>query len=131
MNPLIRFALDHPEQAPLYHLKRISLEVGEDEEQPIFRRRQGAVFVHGKPARGPRLPIHPPRRHTGVERGLEGRDQLLKLVEGQAGKIQGGVSNVDIDGNNALQIKGYRSRHLHVCSTTRQVFQLLDVPVPE
>ena len=33
-------------------------------------------------------------------------------------KSQGGVSNVDIDGNNALQIKGYRSRHLHVCYTT-------------
>jgi hypothetical protein len=30
----------------------------------------------------------------------------------------GGVSNVDIDRNNALQIKGYRSRHLHVCYTT-------------
>jgi len=88
MNPLIRFALDHPEQVPLYHLKRISLEVGEDEEQPIFRRRQGAVFVHAKPASGPRLPIHPPRRHTRVERRLEGRDQLLKLVEGQAGEIQ-------------------------------------------
>jgi len=88
MNPLIRFALDHPEQVPLYYLKRISLEVGEDEEQPIFRRRQGAVFVHAKPASGPRLPIHPPRRHTRVERGLEGRDQLLKLVEGQAGEIQ-------------------------------------------
>jgi len=33
--------------------------------------------------------------------------------------IIGGVSNVDIDGNNALQIKGYRSRHLHVCYTTQ------------
>jgi hypothetical protein len=88
MNPLIRFALDHPEQAPLYHLKRIRFEVGEDEEQPIFRRRQGAVLVHGKPASGPRLPIHPPRRHPGLERSLEGRDQLLKLVERQAGEIQ-------------------------------------------
>jgi hypothetical protein len=34
----------------------------------------------------------------------------------------GGVSNVAIDGNNALQIKGYRSRHLHVCSTTRGIY---------
>jgi len=88
VNPLIRFALDHPEQAPLDHLKRIGLEVSEQEEQPIFRRRQGAVLVDGKPARGPRLPIHPPRRHPGLERGLEGRDQLLKLVEGHAGEIQ-------------------------------------------
>jgi hypothetical protein len=88
VNPLIRFALDHPEQAPLDHLKRIGLQVGEDEEQPIFRRRQGAVLVDGKLARGPRLPIHPPRRHPGLERGLEGGDQVLKLVEGQAGEIQ-------------------------------------------
>src|SRR5262245_3846387 len=49
---------------------------------------EGAVVVDSKPARGPRFPIHPPRRHPGVERGLEGRDQLLKLVERQAGEIQ-------------------------------------------
>jgi hypothetical protein len=41
-----------------------------------------------KPARGPRFPIHPPGRHPGVERGLERRDQLLKLIERQAGHIQ-------------------------------------------
>ena len=34
----------------------------------------------------------------------------------------GGVSNVNIDGNNALQIKGYRSRHLHVCYPTRGLY---------
>src|SRR5262249_18324768 len=45
-------------------------------------------LVHGKPAHGPRLPIHPPRRHPGVERRLERRDQLLKLVERQAREIQ-------------------------------------------
>ena len=88
MNPLMRFALAHAEQAPLYHLQRIGLEVGEDEEQPIFRRRQRAVLVHAKLASGPRLPVHPPCRHTGLERGLEGRDQLLKLVEGHAGHIE-------------------------------------------
>jgi len=88
VNPLIGFALDHAEQTPLDHLERIGLEIGEEEEQPLFRRRQGAVVVHAKAASGPRLPIHPPRRHPGVERGLEGRDQLLKLVEGQAGEIQ-------------------------------------------
>src|SRR6266849_655534 len=47
-----------------------------------------ATNSHGKPASGPRLPIHPPRRHPGLERGLEGRDQLLKLVEGHTGEIQ-------------------------------------------
>jgi len=88
MNPLIRFALDHTKQAALYYLERIRFEVDQNEEQPIFRRRQGAVLVDGKPTRGPRLAIHPPRRHPGVERGLEGRDELLKLIEGQAGEIQ-------------------------------------------
>jgi hypothetical protein len=34
------------------------------------------------------LPIHPPRRHPGVERGLEGRDELLKLVKRDAREIQ-------------------------------------------
>ncbi len=88
MNPLIGFPLHHPEQAPLHHLERVGLQVGEDEEQPIFWRRQGAVLVHGKPTSGPRLPIHPPRRHPGVERGLEGRDQLLKLVKRYTREIQ-------------------------------------------
>jgi hypothetical protein len=85
---LIRFALNHPEQAPLHDLERIRFQGDQDEQEPIFRRRQGAVLVHGKPARGPRLPIHSPRRHTGVERGLEGWAQLLKLIEGYAGAIQ-------------------------------------------
>jgi len=88
VDPLIGFALDHPEQAPVHHLKRIGLEVGENEEEPIFRRRQRAVFVDGKPASGPRLPIHAPRLHPGLVCGLEGRDQLLKLLERHAGQIQ-------------------------------------------
>jgi hypothetical protein len=88
MDPLIGFALDHPEQAPVHHLEWIGFEVGQDEQEPVFRCQEGAVFVDGKPARGPRFPIHPPGRHPGVERGLEGRDQLLKLVERQAGEIQ-------------------------------------------
>jgi hypothetical protein len=88
VDPLIGFALDHPEQAPVHHLEGVGLQVGENKQEPIFWRRQGAVLVHGKPARGPRLPIHAPRRHPGLERGLEGRNQLLKLVEGHAGEIQ-------------------------------------------
>jgi len=43
---------------------------------------------NGKPTSGPRLPIHPPRRHTGLERDLEKRDQLLKLVERHTREIQ-------------------------------------------
>ena len=88
MNPLIGFPLHHAEQAPVDHLESISFQVGKDEKQPIFRRRQRAVFVHAKPARGPRLPIHPPCRHLGVERRLEGWDQLLKLVQRHAREIQ-------------------------------------------
>jgi hypothetical protein len=88
MNPLIGFALAHAEQAPLHYLERIGFEVGEDEEQAIFRRRERTVFVHREPAGGPRFPIEAPRREMRAERRLEGRDQLLKLVERQAGEIQ-------------------------------------------
>jgi hypothetical protein len=88
VNPLIRFTLHHPEQASLHDLERIRFQVDQDEQEPIFRRRQGAVFVHAKLTSGPRLPIHAPRREMCVERGLEGRDQLLKLIEGQTGEIQ-------------------------------------------
>ena len=44
--------------------------------------RERAVVVHGKPTSGPGFPIHPPRRHMALERGLKGRDKLLKLVQG-------------------------------------------------
>jgi hypothetical protein len=88
VDPLIGFALAHAKQPPLHHLERVSLEVGEQEEQPIFRRRQGAVLVYRKPAGGPGFPIEAPRGHMRLERRLEGRNQLLKLVEGQAGQIQ-------------------------------------------
>jgi hypothetical protein len=88
VNPSIGFALHHPEQAPLHDLERLRFQGDQDKQEPIFRCRQGAVLVDGKPARGPRLPIHAPRRHPGVERRLEGWDQLLKLVERQAREIQ-------------------------------------------
>jgi len=88
VDPLIRFALAHAEQASLHHLEAVCLQVGEDEEQAIFRSREGAVLVYAKAAGGPGFPIEAPRRHMGLEGGLEGRDQLLKLVEGQTGEIQ-------------------------------------------
>src|SRR5262249_43076019 len=47
-----------------------------------------SVFVYGKPTSSPGFPIHPPRRHMALERSLEGRDQLLKLVKRQAREIQ-------------------------------------------
>ena len=46
MNPLIGFALPHAEQAPLYHLEDIGLQIGENEEQPILGCQQGTVLGH-------------------------------------------------------------------------------------
>jgi hypothetical protein len=86
--PLLGLALAHADQAPMHHLQRRGLEVGEQAEEPIVRRRQGAVLVHGKPARGPRLSLHAPRRHPSLEGSCEGWDQLRKLVERHAGQIQ-------------------------------------------
>jgi hypothetical protein len=88
VNPLIGFPLHHTEQAPLDDLERIGFEGDQDEQEPIFRRRQGAVFIHDKPTSSPRLPIHPPHGHPGVERGLEGWDELLKLVKRHAREIE-------------------------------------------
>jgi hypothetical protein len=88
VNPLIRFALNHPEQAPLHDLERIRFQGDQDEQEPIFWCREGAVLLDGKPTSGPWFPIHLPRRHMGLERILEGRDQLRKLVESYAGAIE-------------------------------------------
>src|SRR5262245_57041296 len=46
------------------------------------------ILVHAETAGCPRLPIEAPRRHVGMECGLEGWDQLLKLVERQAREVQ-------------------------------------------
>ena len=82
------FTLPHTEEASLHHLKRVSLQVGEEEEQPIFRRRQGTILVHTKPACDPRFPVEAPLAHMRVERRLKRRDKELKLVGRQAGQIQ-------------------------------------------
>jgi hypothetical protein len=81
-------ALDHAAEAPVHHLECVGFEGDQDEQEPVFWCWEGAIFVDGKPARGPRFPIHSPYRHTGLKRGLEGRDELLKLIERQAGEIQ-------------------------------------------
>jgi hypothetical protein len=88
MNPLIRFALPHAEQASLDDLERIRFQVGQNKQQPVFGCPQGAVLIDGKSACDARFPIEAPHRHPGLERCLKGRDQLLKLVESQAGEIQ-------------------------------------------
>jgi hypothetical protein len=87
VDPLIGFTLAHAEQASLDDLEAVRLQVGEEEEQPVFWRRQGAVLVHAKLAGGPGFPIEAPRHHMGLERGLKGWDELLKLVGSQAREI--------------------------------------------
>jgi hypothetical protein len=82
------FALHHPEQASLHELERRRFQGDQDKQEPIVRCRQGAGLVHSKPASRPRLLIHPPRRHPGLECRFEGRDQVLKLVKRHAREIQ-------------------------------------------
>ena len=72
MNPLMRFALAHPEQPPLHHLEGIGLQVHQDKQQPILGGRQRTVRVGRVPPSGARLPIEAPVDHMGLERGLKG-----------------------------------------------------------
>src|SRR5262249_12146417 len=88
MNPLMRFALPHAEQASLDDLERVRFQVDQDKQQPVFGCPQGAVLIDGKSACGARFPIEASRCQPCLERRLKGRDQLLKLVERQAGEIQ-------------------------------------------
>jgi hypothetical protein len=84
----MRFALPHAEQTALDHVEAVRLQIREQEEPPIFCRRQGAVLVHAKLTGGAGLPIEAPRRHMRLEYGLKGWDELLQLVERQARAIQ-------------------------------------------
>jgi hypothetical protein len=84
----MRFALTQAEQASLDDVERRRFQVGQNKQEPVFGCPQGAVLRDGKAACGARFPIEAPRRHPCVERCLKGRDQLRKLVEGQAGAIQ-------------------------------------------
>src|SRR3954451_20095836 len=58
---LVGFALARAEQPPLDHLNGVGLQVGEQEEQPIFRRCQRAGPVDGEAVRG-----LPSRRHAAI-----------------------------------------------------------------
>src|SRR5690348_11026444 len=44
--------------------------------------------IDGEPTGGSGFAIEAPRRHMLLERGLEGRDQGLKLLKGQTGEVQ-------------------------------------------
>jgi hypothetical protein len=65
-------ALAHPEQPSLHHLERIRLQVDQDKQQPILRRRQRTVRIGRVPAGGARPPIEAPCGHMRFERGLKG-----------------------------------------------------------
>jgi hypothetical protein len=65
-------SLAHPEQASLNHLEGVGLQISEQEEQPIFRRRQRASVIDGKPAGSPGSAIKAPHRHVRLKCRLEG-----------------------------------------------------------
>jgi hypothetical protein len=69
-------------------LEAIGLEVSEQEEQAILRCGQGASLIDAKLARGTGLAIESPQRHVGLKGVLKRLNQLLKLVQGQAGQIE-------------------------------------------
>jgi hypothetical protein len=87
MHPLMGCALTHPESAALYYLEHRGFEVDQDEEQPIFRRRSGAVLVHGKPVGRLGFPSSCHALRCALERGRKGRGEERKLVKGQIGHI--------------------------------------------
>jgi hypothetical protein len=45
MNPLRRLGLAHAEQVPMQQLRGVLLEVDRDEQQAVFRGRQGTVLI--------------------------------------------------------------------------------------
>jgi hypothetical protein len=81
-------ALAQAEQPPLPDLERRGLQLDQDTQQLILWRRQRTVRVGRVPSGGARLPIKAPAGHLRLERGLKGRDQLLKLLHGETGQVQ-------------------------------------------
>src|SRR5690348_7006006 len=88
MDPLVGLALAHAEQPSLDHLNRGGLQVREQEQQPLLRGCQRAGPIDGEPPGGSRFAIEAPCRHMLLECRLEGREQDLKLLQGQAGEIE-------------------------------------------
>ena len=81
-------ALAHPEQPSLDDLARIGLQVDQEKQQPILRRRQRTVLVSRVSPGRAWLPIEAPVGHVALERGLNGWDQLLKCLHGETGQIE-------------------------------------------
>jgi len=81
-------ALAHPEPPPLHDVARVGLQIDQDQQQPILRRRPRTVLVSRVPAGGARLPIEAPVHHMGLERGLKGGSHALTLRHGKTGHIE-------------------------------------------
>jgi hypothetical protein len=79
VHPLVGFALAHPEQAPLHHLKRRGFEVGQDKQQPVFGGRQMAVLIHREPAGSPRFASHLPSPFWRKANNFRGLFEFLPL----------------------------------------------------
>jgi len=98
MNPLMGFALAHPAQSPLHDLERISLQVGQEKQQPILGRGQRAVLAGGIPAGGAGPPIEAPLGHLGLEGGLKRGHQRPKLIHRATSQIEPlGRTGLDVD----------------------------------
>ena len=88
VNPLVSLALAHPEQPPLGHLEGVGLQVDQDKQQPILRRRQGTVHRGRVPTGGARSSIEAPMGYMDLERSVKRRHQLPKLIHGETGPIE-------------------------------------------
>ena len=84
MNPLGGFGLAHAKQVPMQQLRRVLLEIDENEQQPIFRGWQRTILLGGVASRQPTPPVQGPVGHVPQERLLERGDQRSKLIYGQA-----------------------------------------------
>ena len=80
-------ALAHPNQPPLHDLEGVGLQVDQDKQQPLRRRRPGTVRRGRGSTGGARASIAAPVGHMGLKRGFKRRHQLPKLIDGETGSI--------------------------------------------
>jgi hypothetical protein len=110
MNPLMRFALAHPEQPPLPHLEARGFQLDQDKPQSRLGGRQRTVLVRCVPTSRAPLPVKAPVGHLALERDLKGRDPLLKFVHGETGHIEHfGRASLQIDEPSRAHSHGPRS----------------------
>lgn len=80
MEPLVGLALRQPEQPPVDELQRVCLEVGQEEEEPILSRRQGAGRIGGVAPGAAGLPVEAPLGHVRLKGLLKGPEHDRKLL---------------------------------------------------